>query len=233
MKKIFTQTAVIITAFFIFVSCCQTKTTEKITPINPTNPTEAIQELKDGNARFVSQTSIFPNIDTQRLAETSEGQAPFVAVVGCSDSRVPVELLFDRGVGDIFVIRTAGNSVSSDMLMGSVDYAVAHLGVKLVVVLGHSKCGGIAGAIKEDDKEHADDHSVADGKVGTMIETLREDVKEHIGTHDLDAAVATNAKAQVAKILEVEYIKAKVEAGELQVVPAIYDIKTGVVTFLE
>lgn len=93
----------------------------------PSTPQESLAELIAGNERYVNDKSIHPRGDMARVAETAPHQAPFAAVVGCSDSRVPVELLFDQGIGDIFVIRTAGNNVNSEMVMGSVDYAVEHL----------------------------------------------------------------------------------------------------------
>ena len=108
----------------------------------PSTPQEALAELVAGNERYVNEKCIYPHGDMDRVEETAPHQAPFAAVVGCSDSRVPVELLFDRGIGDIFVIRTAGNNVNSEMVMGSVDYAIEHLGVKVLLVLGGGH-GGI------------------------------------------------------------------------------------------
>ena len=95
----------------------------------PSTPEEALAELISGNERYVNEKSIHPHGDMKRVEETASHQAPFVAVVGCSDSRVPVELLFDQGIGDIFVIRTAGNNVNSEMVMGSVDYAIERLDI--------------------------------------------------------------------------------------------------------
>lgn len=95
----------------------------------PSTPEEALAALIAGNGRYVNEECINPRSDMERVEETAPHQAPFAAVVGCSDSRVPVELLFDQGIGDIFVIRTAGNNVNSEMVMGSVDYAIEHLGV--------------------------------------------------------------------------------------------------------
>ena len=102
---------------------------------------------------------------------TSPG--PFAAVVGCFDSRVPVELLFDQGIGDVFVIRTAGNNVNSEMVMGSVDYAIEHLGVKVLLVLGHGSCGGVTGAVSESEEEH--------GNIACLLSAIRNDVSEYVG----------------------------------------------------
>ena len=101
------------------------KTTVEDT-LKASTPEEALAKLMAGNERYVNETSIYPRADIDRVEETAPHQAPFAAVVGCSDSRVPVELIFDQGIGDIFVIRTAGNNVNSDMVMGSVDYAIEH-----------------------------------------------------------------------------------------------------------
>ena len=98
----------------------------------PSTPEEALAELIAGNERYVNEECVNPRSDMERVEETAPHQAPFAAVVGCSDSRVPVELLFDQGIGDIFVIRTAGNNVNSEMVMGSVDYAIEHLGIKVL-----------------------------------------------------------------------------------------------------
>ena len=126
-----------------------TMCTTKTDTLKVSTPEEAIAKLMAGNERYINETSIYPRADIDRVEETAPHQAPFAAVVGCSDSRVPVELVFDQGIGDIFVIRTAGNNVNSDMVMGSVDYAIEHLGVKVLLVLGHGSCGGVTGAISE------------------------------------------------------------------------------------
>ena len=158
-----------------------------------------------------------------RVKETAPHQAPFAAVVGCSDSRVPVELLFDQGIGDIFVIRTAGNNVNSDMVMGSVDYAIEHLGVKLLLVLGHGSCGGVTGAISEGEHEH--------GNIGHLLSTIRNDVSQYVGkTDSLEAAIHHHAHVQVDRICSYPHVSEKIEKGELLVKQAYYDVHTGKVT---
>ena len=187
-----------------------------------TTPQEAINKLIAGNERYVSEKSIYPRTDINRVEETAPHQAPFAAVVGCSDSRVPVELVFDQGIGDIFVIRTAGNNVNSEMVMGSVDYAIEHLGVKVLLVLGHGSCGGVTGAISEGDEEH--------GNIGKLLGTIREDVIDYVGeTEKLDAAIRHHAHIQVERILSYPHVAEKVQKGELLVKCAYYDVKTGVV----
>ena len=189
----------------------------------PSTPQEALAELIAGNERYASEKSIYPRSSMDRVAQTAPHQAPFAAVVGCSDSRVPVELLFDQGIGDIFVIRTAGNNVNSEMVMGSVDYAIEHLGVKVLLVLGHGSCGGVTGAITEGEEEH--------GNIGSLLSTIREDVSQYVGQSDsLEAAIHHHAHVQVERIIAYPHVAEKIETGELLVKQAYYDVNTGKVT---
>lgn len=191
----------------------------------PSIPEEALAALIAGNERYVNEECINPNSDMDRVEETAPHQAPFAAVVGCSDSRVPVELLFDQGIGDIFVIRTAGNNVNSEMVMGSVDYAIEHLGVKVLLVLGHGSCGGVTGAISEGGHEH--------GNIAHLLGTIRNDVSEYVGKPDrLDDAIHHHTHVQVERILSYPHVTEKVEKGELLVKAAYYDVKTGKVSIL-
>ncbi len=190
----------------------------------PSTPEEALAALIAGNERYVDEKSINPRSDMERVEETAPHQAPFAAVVGCSDSRVPVELLFDQGIGDIFVIRTAGNNVNSEMVMGSVDYAIEHLGVKVLLVLGHGSCGGVTGAISEDGHEH--------GNIGHLLGTIREDVSDYVGkVENLDDAIRHHTHVQVERILAYPHVAEKIEKGELLVKAAYYDVNTGKVTY--
>lgn len=189
----------------------------------PSTPEEALAELIAGNERYVNEECVNPRSDMERVEETAPHQAPFAAVVGCSDSRVPVELLFDQGIGDIFVIRTAGNNVNSEMVMGSVDYAIEHLGVKVLLVLGHGSCGGVTGAISEREEEH--------GNIGHLLATIREDVSDYVGKVDrLDDAIHHHAHVQVERIVAYPHVAEKIESGELLVKQAYYDVNTGKVT---
>lgn len=190
----------------------------------PSTPEEALAELIAGNERYVNEKSIHPHGDIDRVENTAPHQAPFAAVVGCSDSRVPVELLFDQGIGDIFVIRTAGNNVNSEMVMGSIDYAIEHLGVKLLLVLGHGSCGGVTGAISEGEEEH--------GNIGHLLGTIRNDVSDYVGKIDsLEAAIHHHTQVQVERIIAYPHVAEKIANGELMVKKAYYDVKTGKVTY--
>ena len=134
-----------------------------------------------------------------------------------------VELLFDQGIGDIFVIRTAGNNVNSEMVMGSVDYAIEHLGVKLLLVLGHGSCGGVTGAISEGEEEH--------GNIGKLLSAIRDDVSQYVGkTDSLEAAIHHHAHVQVERIVAYPHVSEKIENGELLVKRAYYDVNTGKIT---
>lgn len=191
-----------------------------------TSPAEAIARLQEGNARYASDSAVNPHDNHMRIDETAPKQTPFCAVVACSDSRVPVEHIFDQGIGDIFVIRTAGNSVNDDVVMGSVDYAIEHLKVKSVVVMGHESCGGVTGAITE--KEEA----VENSKVDELLSVIRNDVRPYYGQKDsLDAAIRLNTNKQVERILANPEVKKLVEEGKLSVVGAYYNVHTGKVDF--
>lgn len=195
--------------------CCQVS--EEIN-----TPEDALKALIDGNRRFVENRRTHPNTGIRRLEETAPHQEPFAAIVGCSDSRVPLEVIFDRGVGDIFAIRTAGNNVGGVMTMGSVDYAVDHLGVKVLMVLGHKSCGGVTSAITPG--EHH-------GHIGSLLHEIQHDIPQFVGKPELvDDAIHEHTLKQVEDILSNEMIRARVEDGSLLVIPAHYDIETGKVS---
>ena len=210
-----------------FVAMCGLNSCESqpsATPSTPTTPQAALDELVAGNKRYANEKSIHPRSGMDRIAETAPHQAPFAAVVSCSDSRVPVELLFDQGIGDIFVIRTAGNNVNSEMVMGSIDYAIEHLGVKVLLVLGHGSCGGVTGAISEGKEEH--------GNIGSLLSTIRNDVSQYVGKPDsLDAAIHHHAHVQVERIIAYPHVAEKIEKGKLLIKQAYYDVNTGKVSF--
>ena len=217
-KRTFLNLATLILSVMTFTMC------KSPVAVVPSTPEEALAELIAGNERYVNEKSIHPHGNMDRVEQTAPHQAPFAAVVGCSDSRVPVELLFDQGIGDIFVIRTAGNNVNSQMVMGSVDYAIEHLGVKLLLVLGHGSCGGVTGAISDGEEEH--------GNIGHLLSTIRDDVSDYVGKTDcLEAAIHHHTQVQVERIIAYPHVAEKIAKGELLVKKAYYDVKTGKVTF--
>jgi carbonic anhydrase len=189
-------------------------------------PAEAWKKLEEGNARYAANKPEHAHQDAARRTETAKGQKPFAAVLACADSRVGPELVFDQGLGDLFVVRVAGNVVD-DTALASLEYAVKHLGVKLIVVLGHSKCGAVDAAVKQ---VKEDSHL---GKLTGLIKDAIEQSKNLPG----DAvANAIRANAQImAQRLEKSgpVLKKAVTDGQIQIVPAVYDIESGAVNKVE
>jgi len=185
----------------------------------------AIKKLKEGNERFVNGKSIRPNQDNNRIKQVSEAQFPFAIIVGCSDSRVPNEIIFDQGLGDLFIVRTAGQ-VSSYASWGSIEFAHHVLGTKLIVVLGHTKCGAVTAAYKIPD---------VPGHIVTLINSIKpavEEAKKHAGD-PLENAVKINVAMQVEQLKNLEPVLSKsVKNSALKIIGAIYDLETGRVEFL-
>lgn len=186
---------------------------------------EALQRLVEGNLRFVQGKSIRPNQTVERIKEVSKKQNPFATIVGCSDSRVPNEIVFDQGLGDLFILRTAGQ-VSTYASWGSIEFSVAVLGVNLIVVLGHSSCGAVGAACKADE---VPGHIIA---LTNAIKPAAEKAK-HLEGDFLDNAVKTNVALQVVSLRKLDPIISKYyNKGQLQIVGAVYDLETGKVNFL-
>jgi len=195
-------------------------------------PSEALSRLKLGNERFVKDRSLFARTTSDRLKETTEsGQNPFAAVLTCSDSRTPPEYIFDQGIGDIFVVRVAGN-VCDSIGLGSIELGVKHCGASLVVVLGHRNCGAIAMAV---DGEFITDS--IDEILEKIIPSVRE-IREIEPEIDRDTLIDEAAKLNVRNTKE-EILKKsdtlaeKEKSGELQILSAYYDIETGKVEWLD
>jgi len=177
----------------------------------------ALAKLKEGNLRFASSEVSQSKPIAARRAETAQEQHPFAIILGCADSRTAPELIFDQNLGDLFVIRTAGNLVD-DHALGSIEYAVAHLGARLVVVLGHQRCGAVKAALESD---HAPGH------IESLVRDIQPAVKAAKGKPGdaLSATVTENARQVAAQI------KAKAALGDLakevRIVSAVYDLDTG------
>jgi carbonic anhydrase len=177
----------------------------------------ALAKLKEGNLRFASSEVSRSKPTAARRAETAQEQHPFAIILGCADSRTAPELIFDQNLGDLFVIRTAGNLVD-DHALGSIEYAVAHLGARLVVVLGHQRCGAVKAALESD---HAPGH------IESLVRDIQPAVKAAKGKPGdaLSATVTENARQVAAQI------KAKAALGDLakevRIVSAVYDLDTG------
>jgi carbonic anhydrase len=176
------------------------------------------QELLLGNERFVQGQMQYQHQDAERRQELLSGQHPLVAVLCCSDSRVPPEVIFDQGLGDLFVVRTAGNVVD-DVALGSLEYAVEHLHVHLLLVLGHSRCGAVTAAVQGGDTP---------GHIGAVLDRLAGAVQSS-GGH-VAKAVDENIRSMVAMLRTNEPILAEaVAAGQLLVLGARYDLEDGYV----
>jgi carbonic anhydrase len=204
---------------------CAVYTPEKQAGVTPD---DAIELLKAGNQRFLSGQTINCDLLAQVKA-TAGGQAPFAAIVGCMDSRVPPELVFDQRIGDIFSVRIAGNFVNMDMI-GSLEFAARAAGVRAIVVLGHSACGAIRGTID----------NVELGNLTATLANIRPAVDATTGGGDrtvanpdfVQAVADTNARMAAEMIAErSQLIKDMVDAGELRIAWAMHDISTGQVTF--
>ncbi len=195
-------------------------------------PVEAVEALKEGNKRFVEGVSSHWHSNMSYVKSLDvDGQKPFATVIACSDSRVPVELLFDQGFGDLFVIRTAGNSLIDNVTLGSVDYAINHLKSKVVVVLGHTNCGAITSIVNMGgDHSHAVEN---DSEVEELLENIASYIPQHKGSHkDLDQAIIDNVAIQKEQVVSREHIQKLISNKELDVVSAIYHLDSGVVEFL-
>ena len=189
------------------------------------NAQEAIARLKAGNALFVEEPAYAGDISQKRVKQLSEeGQAPFACIVACADSRVVPEHLFMVGLGDVFTIRVAGN-VIGDIELASCVYAAEHLGVKLIVVLGHTQCGAVASAL-----EVLAAGTEPEGAMAPLLSCVCASV---VGERDPQAASIANLRAGVAAIEGDDDIAHLVETAGLRVVPALYHTEDGIVEFME
>jgi len=191
-------------------------------------PDDALNNLMAGNARYMQGSPIHPNQSAERQAEVAQGQHPWAAILGCIDSRVPPELVFDQGLGDLFVARTAGQ-VIDNVVLGSLEFAVEE-GVKLIMVLGHQSCGAVKATIQT-----LQTNGHAEGQIAALVEAIKPAVIEaQLQPGDLlDNSVRANVT------LEVEYLKSSsqiisqaVDQDTIKLVGARYDIGTGAVSVI-
>jgi carbonic anhydrase len=207
----------------LFISCNQER---KESAANGQAP---LDRLKTGNQNFVTGKALHPDQAVQRIGELKKGQLPFVVVVSCSDSRVPPELVFDQGLGDIFSIRTAGN-VIGDYELGSIEYAVEHLHCKLVVVLGHENCGAIQAYASSNGHQHSGDH-IQDLVNYIAAEDEEVNVPDSLRSN-IDILVKANIEHGVNLLRSsTPVLKALAENKEIEVVGAYYDLDNGKVVF--
>ncbi|MGB9616905.1 MAG: carbonic anhydrase [Desulfomonilaceae bacterium] len=195
------------------------------------SPDEAMALLSEGNARYVKSQAQRPNQGPDRRNATAiKGQQPFATILSCSDSRVPTEVVFDRGVGDIFVIRVAGNVANADQI-GSIEYAVAHLGSPLLVVLGHTKCGAVE-AVTHGASLQGNIIPIARA-ICPAVAAARKENPSATGEALVNEAIKANVWQAIEDIFRASPITVgRVKAGKLKVVGAVYDIKTGMVNWM-
>jgi carbonic anhydrase len=198
---------------------------------------EALRRLRDGNRRFVANRTAGSALpDPERRAALVSGQEPFAIVLGCSDSRVPAELVFDQGFGDLFVIRVAGNIVAPSQV-GSVEFAASRYHTRLVVVMGHSQCGAIIATLEEltgqPSSESQNLRSIVD-RVRPSVESLLSNDRGHNDEALIREAVRANVLASVQHLRHGSpLLEELIQDAGLRVVGAEYSLETGVVTFFE
>ncbi len=184
---------------------------------------KALKLLKEGNRRFVAGEMVHPDQTVDRRRELAKGQQPFAIILGCVDSRVPPEIVFDRGLGDLLVIRTAGHALDS-ALLNSVEFGVHELGIPLVMVLGHQKCGAVTATIEAVEKR-AKPH----GALAALVKAIKPAVQKVRGqAGDLfDNAVKANVELTVRRLRASKILAEFFEKGKIRIVGARYDLATG------
>lgn len=188
------------------------------------SPDRAIEMLKEGNQRFLTKTETKRDLHLQ-VSQTTEGQFPYAAVLSCIDSRVPVELAFDQGIGDIFSARVAGNIINEDIL-GSIEYACGVAGSKAILVLGHTKCGAVTAACQ----------GVELGNITALLSKVKpaiKEVQERTGQLEVEEVTKSNVNQSIQEIREKSTLLADLEKdGKIKIVGAVYHVESGMVSFL-
>lgn len=197
------------------------------TPIQ--SPEDALARLLDGNERYVANHSLALNESVQRRIDVAQAQHPFATVFSCVDSRVPPELVFDRGLGDLFVIRTAGH-VIDEAVLGSLEFGVAELKIPLLMVLGHAKCGAVKATL-----EAVEAHAEAPASIGYLVKHIQPAVEEaaHQADYTLDTCINTNVALTVKQLREAPILSDALAQGQLLIVGARYELETGKVELIE
>ncbi|MGO9606765.1 MAG: carbonic anhydrase [Candidatus Binataceae bacterium] len=192
-------------------------------PASTVAPADALKQLLEGNQRFVDGKSEHPNQDAARRDQLVGGQHPFAAILSCSDSRTTPEIIFDQGLGDLFIVRDAGN-VPNAIVLESLHYAVAHLGSRVILVLGHSNCGAVKATL-----------AGQTGDVPEIAKLIRPAVEKSKGQpgDPLDNAIKENVRLTVAKLSAWKPLADSIKSGDIQVVGGIYDLQSGRVTLID
>ncbi|MBD2335405.1 carbonic anhydrase [Calothrix sp. FACHB-156] len=187
-------------------------------------PDAALKELLDGNNRFVKAKKRYPNQSLKRLQEVAKGQKPFASILGCADSRVPSELVFDQGLGDLFVCRVAGNIAPPEEI-GSLEFGSLVLGAKVIMVLGHERCGAVDATIKG---------ASVPGQIGSLLEAIKPGVEKAKGQpgDPLENACKANILVQVEKLKASPVLAGLIKEEKLKIVGGYYDLDTGKVSLV-
>jgi carbonic anhydrase len=191
---------------------------------NNITPNQALQLLLQGNQRFVRGKSRHVHQDLKDLRTVAKTQKPFAAILGCADSRVPSEIIFDRGFGDLFICRVAGNVVTNEET-GSLEFGALVLGAKVIMVLGHKRCGAVAATIKG---------AAVPGKIGSLIDAIKPALDRREGQQgdQLESTVKANVLIQIENLKASPVISQLIEEGKLKVVGGYFDLDTGAVTLV-
>ncbi|MFN6483889.1 MULTISPECIES: carbonic anhydrase [unclassified Nostoc] len=188
------------------------------------SPDAALQKLIDGNQRFVAHHPQYPDQSELRLHEVAQAQHPFATILSCADSRVPAEIVFDQGIGDIFDVRIAGN-IATHEAIGSIEYAVVLLGSPLLMVMGHERCGAVTAAVQNESLL---------GDISTFVKAIKpavEKVKNQSGDA-VENAVVANVQYQIERLKRSKLLTEQVESGKLKIVGGRYDLDTGKVSII-
>ena len=205
------------------------------TPPPPKDGDEALERLLEGNQRFVDDEESEVGRHTVERVELAEGQHPFAVVLGCADSRVPPEVIFDQGLGQLFVVRVAGNTIAAPSVVGSIEFAVEEFGSVLVMVLGHEACGGVDGALSVVDQGVKLPGAIADvtAPIEPIVRQVESENPDLSGAELLDACVQANAVAVAEELPKrSEAIARLAESGKVKVVAAQYQLEAGEVVVL-
>ncbi|MDZ8070269.1 MAG: carbonic anhydrase [Nostoc sp. DedQUE08] len=188
------------------------------------SPDAALQKLIDGNQRFVAHHPQYPDQSELRLHEVAQAQHPFATILSCADSRVPAEIVFDQGIGDIFDVRIAGN-IATHEAIGSIEYAVVLLNSPLLMVMGHERCGAVTAAVQNESLL---------GDISTFVKAIKpavEKVKSQSGDA-VENAVVANVQYQIERLKRSKLLTEQVESGKLKIVGGRYDLDTGRVSII-
>jgi carbonic anhydrase len=191
----------------------------------------ALRRLREGNQRFVQGKARFPTVKKEVLAELAKGQHPYATIIGCSDSRVPPELVFDARFGELFIVRIAGNVISRE-IMGTIQYAALHLGTPLFVVLGHQGCGAVEAALARKFEGVRQRRRITT-LLNAILPGLRSLRTRRSPAAQLNAAVEANVRWSMRQLLATPEAKKRTREGVLRLVGAVYELKSGRVRFLE